>query len=80
MRETRTHDYTVRGKGWDYRISTVREGGKTLEAQGWGEGIHDGDLLVLPNGDRSTRYEVVSIRYYPDPPDMWSAVLRFTPR
>jgi hypothetical protein len=47
---------------------------------GWGLGVRKGDYLLLPNGPVSTRYQVETIRYTPDPPDMWFAELRFAPR
>jgi hypothetical protein len=64
----------------DYTIRTVRDGGRALDAMGWGEGIRAGHYLVLPNGERTTRYQVETIAYGSDPPDMWRATLRFAPR
>lgn len=75
-----THDYTQRGWGHDYAINRVIDGGTVLRASGWGSGISEGDFLILPNGEATTRYRVESIEYYRDPPDMWSADLWFAPR
>ena len=80
METAKTHDYTVRGWGHNFGINTVKRGGKVLSAYGWGSGIAKGHFLILPNGHGQTRYQVTSIRYAPDPPDMWFAELRFAPR
>jgi hypothetical protein len=80
MSEPTIHDYTVREWGHDVTIRQVKKGGKVLEASGWGRGIKKGHVLLLPNGDTSTRYTVKAIRYFADPSDMWSATLRFAPR
>jgi len=47
---------------------------------GWGSGIKAGDYLILPNGSETTRYQVDSIDYRMDPPDMWFADAVFAPR
>lgn len=75
----KTHDYTKRGLGHDYCFQPVA-GGETGRAIGWGEGIEAGDYLLLSHGDRSTRYQVKTIEYWRDPPDMWKAELVFAPR
>jgi hypothetical protein len=75
----KTHDYTYRYVGHDYAFEPIG-GGRRGKATGWGEGIQQGDYLILQNGERGTRYRVESIRYFDDPPDMWSAVLSFAPR
>lgn len=74
-----THDYTRRGWGHDF-THTPKHDGRTLRMMGWGHGIRSGDYLLLPNGDRTTRYRVRGIRYLSDPPDMWQAVAQFAPR
>jgi hypothetical protein len=80
-RGPRTHDYSGprRGFGHDYSF-TPADGGRFGHATGWGRGIQAGDFLLLQNGDRSSRYRVVEIGYYSDPPDMWRAQLAFAPR
>lgn len=84
QRQVETHDYTIRGWGWDYYIREVHNGGLRIEAGGWGDGLHKGDYLLLQNKDSqskpTTRYRIVDIEYYRDPSDMWSAVLEFAPR
>ena len=77
---SRTHDYTERSWGHDFAIQKVENGGMNLGASGWGDGIRVGDFLILPNKDSTARYEVEGITYYHDPPDMWRADLKFSPR
>jgi hypothetical protein len=79
-REPKTHDYTTRGWGHDFGISHSNHHGFEVSAYGWGRGIRAGDYLILPNRDTPTRYEVRSIAYQRDPPDMWFADLLFAPR
>lgn len=47
---------------------------------GWGHGIENGDYLIIAPHGRETRYQVESIRYCSDPPDMWFADVVFAPR
>ena len=74
-----THNYTHRYWGHDFTFSP-----ETPEApahmMGWGEGIIKGDYLILPNAEKTTRYLVVDVKYFSDPPDMWSADVMFAPR
>jgi hypothetical protein len=82
MNETRapaTHDYTRRGWGHDVGISHSNHAGFEVSAYGWGGGIREGDYLILPNRDTTTRYEVRSIAYQRDSPDMWFAELLYAP-
>ena len=76
---SKTHDYTIRCWGHDYTFDPV-DGGDRGDMMGWGNGIEQGDFLLLQNGDGSTRYKVISIKYFGDPPDMWSAKVSFAPR
>lgn len=75
------HDYRQRCWGHDYTF-TPQDGGQRGQLSGWGEGIQQGDYLLLqhPESADGTRYQVETIRYYPDPPDMWRATARFAPR
>ena len=75
----KTHDYTARGFGHDYTYEP-HNNGLEAEMSGWGQGISAGDFLLLQNKDKSTRYQVVTIRYCPDPNDMWFAKVKFSPR
>ena len=76
----KTHDYTRRAWGHNYEITQVIDGGLNLSMCGWGNGIRKGDFLILPNGNETTRYQVKSIEYYNNPPDMWKASVKFAPR
>lgn len=75
-----THDYTRRTWGHDCATMAVIDGGQRLCLSGWGRDIQEGDYLILPNGDGTTRYHVDSIDYRMDPPDMWFAEASFAPR
>ena len=77
----RTHDYRNRYFGHDYATTSIRKDGHEISAVGWGRGIQDFDYLILRTPDgRGSRYEVQSISYYQEPPDMWQAELKFAPR
>jgi hypothetical protein len=76
----KTHDYTRRTWGHDFSTTAVIDGGLRLKLAGWGFGIKAGDYLLLPNGSATTRYQVESIDYRSDPPDMWFAEAVFAPR
>jgi hypothetical protein len=75
----KTHDYTEPYWGHDYVFEPVSKGMKG-NMMGWGRGISNGDFLILENGGATTRYKVTEISYFPDPPDMWSAKVKFAPR
>jgi hypothetical protein len=77
--EARTHDFTVRCWGHDYTFDPV-EGGLRGKAMGWGDGLQDGDYLLLRNGEGSTRYRIERVRYFSPQGDMWKADLIFAPR
>lgn len=80
-----THDYTAKAKrlGHDCTFTPIYEGMRGIMT-GWGPKggpqIEVGDFLLLQNGDKDTRYKVVSIKYHRDPLDMWSATVEFAPR
>lgn len=78
-----THDYTRRYAGHDYTFEPI-DNGQRGRVVGWGKGIRAGDYLLLQReagaGPGSTRYQIVDVRYYSDPSDMWSASVRFAPR
>lgn len=77
---TATHDYTRRYLGHDFLIHRVENEGWLIHVSGWGEGLREGDYLILPNTEGSTRYRLVSVSYYADPPDMWTGSATFSPR
>ena len=77
---SKTHDYTTPCWGHDYCIDSIENKGINIKLTGWGHNIDLNDFLILRNGSNNTRYKVTSIRYYLDPPDMWSANAIFAPR
>lgn len=70
---------------WDYAF-TPADGGQRGDIACWtvptGGKPHEGDWLLLRNGDRSTRYRVTSVNLCMnvDPPTMWMADVVFDPR
>ncbi len=74
-----THDMTHD----DYSF-TPRDGGQTGSVASWNNlHPHTGDFLLLRNGDRSTRYQVVGKVdhcWNVDPATMWIAQVKFAPR
>ena len=78
-RQPQTHNYTLRYWGHDYTFDPI-DGGQRAHMMGWGRGIQAGDYLIIQNGQDTTRYQIDSIEYYSDPPDMWSAQAIFAPR
>ena len=80
------HDYTKRYCGHDYTITDVRKRGMEISMIGWGHGISEGDYMLIegqskePGANPDTRYQVKTIRYLGDPPDMWSMEATFAPR
>lgn len=82
MKTKKTHDYSKRRWGHDCTFETD-DNGLTAHSVGWGVGLSEGDYILLehkgsPNG--SSRYRIEKIKYFRDPPDMWSADLVFAPR
>lgn len=83
-----THDYGNGKRVWghDYTITDVRGNGQEISMAGWGRGIENGDYMLIesqssdPDANPSTRYKVKSVRYFDDPPDMWSMECVFAPR
>ena len=80
MTETKTHDYTRRSWGHDFTITQIFDGGMWLDMMGWGHGLSEGDFIILPNGNQTTRYLIKSVQYKSNPPDMWRAKVEFAPR
>lgn len=79
--EPRTHDYTRRYWGHDFAITQVFDGGQHIKVAAWGEGVSEGDYLILPNGDATTRYRIGKIkRPVFGPGDQWFADCGFCPR
>jgi len=83
--ESVTHDFTKGGWGHHVEILRVDDGGQQLRVTGHGPSAEAarcavGDYLLLPNGARSSRYQVAQIEYMYDPADQFFATLRFAPR
>lgn len=75
------HDYGPGHRCWghDYTVTRVIDGGKRLEAAGWGKGLRKGQTVALTNkanADGRSVYVIESVSYFSDPDDMWSATLR----
>ncbi len=73
-RQPKTHDYTQYSSNHDY-IFEIAEREKCGYMTGQGRGINPGDYLILSSGSNTCRYQVESIDYYSNPPDMWIARL-----
>lgn len=78
MTERRVHDYHNRYWGHDYAIKPDPDP-ITARVTGWGDGVRQHDLLLLPNGDGACFYEIETIERPRDPGDMWFADCRFVP-
>jgi hypothetical protein len=74
----KTYEFT-RMWGDDYNF-TPKDGGMTGKIIAWKNGISNHDYLILKNGNSTTRYEITSIQYESDPPDMFVAEVKFAPR
>ncbi len=78
LKEPKTHDYTK--SSWGHDLSWDVLDGQKLKIIGWGSGTKDGDFLLLPNGNNSTRYKVDEISYFSDPTDQFKIIASFAPR
>jgi hypothetical protein len=78
--EKSEHDLSSKGRGKNYGVTEVRNGGQAISLYGWHRGIEEGDFLILKNKEDTTRYLVKTIRYERDPADMWFAEAEFAPR
>lgn len=76
-----THDMTRPYWGHRVEITEAIDDGQRLRAAIWSTPLPaDGDCLLLPNGNDTTRYRVVKIDRCYDPPDMAFLDLVFAPR
>ncbi len=71
----KTHDLTASDWGYDYIYEPIAEG-RGGYMTGHGRRIKRGDYLILTEGDRPCRYQVVEIDYYSKPSDIWTALLK----
>jgi hypothetical protein len=75
--EVSCHDYTRRSWGHNYELLRSTTDGFEHEIAGWGPGIEEGQLLLLPTEDgRAVKWRVIKVRYCDDPKDMWFATIR----
>jgi hypothetical protein len=80
---TTTHNYGPGHRRWGHDVTVVAVNGVSLKATGWGSGLKSGDFVILPNAKNPSgvsRYRIDLVRYYQDPPDMWSAELTHSPQ
>lgn len=76
MPERRVHDY--RKPYWGHNtIITPDPDPTTASVTGWGDGVRQHDLLLLPNGESACFYVIETIRRPGNPPDMWTAHCRW---
>jgi hypothetical protein len=80
----RTHNYTKRFRFWGHNFGyrLIKGDDERLDAWGWGEGISEGDYILLTNpaNGEETRYQFEKISYHSNPSDMWEATLLYAPR
>lgn len=74
------HDYTNQSWGHAISVWNSNDNGIHVTALGHGRGLKKKDYIILANGNSTTRYQIKSIEYYFNPPDMWKAQLKFAPR
>jgi len=77
----KAHDYRdhTRRFGHDYNFDPVN-GGRMAKINGWGDGIEEGDFLVLSHPDGGlASYQIDSIKYARDPKDQWFARATWRP-
>lgn len=77
-----THNFSSAGWGHRIEIIALEPAGLTLRVAGWcSDNIKVEDYVTLPRDRNSTtRYQVKSITWKLDPPDMFFAELVFAPR
>lgn len=79
MNLRRVHDYRQRCWGHDYTL-TPDPDPVTARITGWGDGLRQHDLLLIPHSEGgSCFYEIEQIEYRRDPDDMWFSRCRFVP-
>lgn len=77
-REIRIHDYRRRYFGHDYAITSDADPGAP-RITGWGDGVRQGDLLLLQTDDGACFYQIEVLNRPGDPGDMWFTRCRFVP-
>jgi hypothetical protein len=70
----KVHNYTRRVAGCHYFLSPG-ESSHQVYMTADGDGVKDGDYILLSDEIGSTRYHVERIEHYGDSPTMWTALL-----
>jgi hypothetical protein len=76
------HNYGPGRRRWGHDVAITKVDGKRASVTGWGTGIREGDIVLLPNPHNESgvsRYQVETISYFPDPRDMWHAKMIHAP-
>jgi hypothetical protein len=71
-----THDFTSPRWAGDFVLRTLGDGTHG-RITGWGLGLKVGDFVLLPNGDRISRFRVDAVGYGIGQPEMFSAEVSF---
>jgi hypothetical protein len=74
-RKPKIHDYSRYVRGEDYVFDPLDEGNGGYMT-GQGRNIKRSDRLILSDGKDLICYQVDTIDYYSNPPDMWVALLK----
>jgi hypothetical protein len=75
----RIHDYRLRCWGHDFIIKPHSDPA-IADITGWGHGLHERDLLILPHQDGGACfYGIETLRWANNVDDMWFAACRFVP-
>lgn len=78
-RDPVTHDYTSLGWGHNITFMSIRPDGMRARVISHGNGVRQGDFLILVNGAGTTRYRVANWEQK-RPSDCWAADIEFAPR
>lgn len=78
-REPATHDYTSLGWGHNITVMSISPDGTRARVIGHGNGVRQGDFLILKNQGSTTRYRVATWEQK-RPSDCWAADIEFAPR
>jgi len=73
------YDYTS-NNCQDTYVFEALNGGEKGYMTGQGQGVKCGDYILLPDRSGSCRYQVDTIEYYSNPPNMWTALLQKCPQ
>jgi MioC protein len=73
--QARNHDFTHCKNEKDYAFEFI-ENEQTGYMTAQRSGIQTGDYITLKIGSHFIQYEVETLSYYADPPDLWMASLK----